>query len=84
LTTKASRVRRALRDHQRAEVRRIRASDRRARVGPGLGLLRHLKMKIIEVTALCGYYTLVAMTPNASASELRPTRESPEQHPKAK
>jgi hypothetical protein len=34
-------------------------------VGPGLGLLRHLKMKIIEVTALCGYYTLVAMTPNA-------------------
>ena len=30
-----------------------------------LGLLRLLMMKIMEVTALCGYYTMVPMTLNA-------------------
>ena len=30
-----------------------------------LGTLRYLMMKIMEVTALCGYYTIVPMTPNA-------------------
>jgi hypothetical protein len=59
LQCRTRRVRRALRDHQRAEVRRIRASDRRAR-----GLRLYAAWSCKENKAM-NYRTVVPLHPSS-------------------
>jgi hypothetical protein len=59
IESRTRRVRRALRDHQRAEVRRIRASDRRAR-----GLRLYAAWSCKENKAM-NYRTVVPLHPSS-------------------